>query len=526
MENNFSKYILEHGGFIKQLELPVEMSEGLGMCNPSVFIDKDGKLLCNIRRVNYLFHLSLTNRWNSAFGPTNYHHPDDDNNLRTENYMCELDENLNIIEGSLKHVEYQPYEPKWGFVGEEDVRIVRWNDKLYLTGCRRDTDTKGTSRMELSEIDSEMHEVSRTRVPAPGNNGSYCEKNWMAVLDEPYRYVKWCNPVEVVEYDPATNTTRDVVLKDQQIASDDPLGDIRGSSQVITVDDLRIAIVHEVALWTNRYSERSATYYTRFIVWDKDWNTLKLSPRLWFMNDPIEFTNGFAFDGKDFIIPFSESDNAAFIAKIGKNELLKFIGFDIKDVIETGIIPNDILYEYILDIFNPEKTYDLGYTYYMRKQYASAHAFFIRSAELAANDHVKYKRIGYDAYYMAQKCMEGVGGRKHKMLGQYNILIQWDPDRYEAYYEMSRIYYGAEDNFNQPLTALGFISTAVSKLHSASPVRNMNIDRQYMLDRVWMHYGVCCYRCAKDYEAIPVLKDLLENGSDIIKEQIKSLNIL
>jgi predicted GH43/DUF377 family glycosyl hydrolase len=525
METNFSKYIVTHGGYVKPLEIPVEMSEGLGLCNPSVFIDNDGKILCNIRRVNYLFHQSLSYHWSSAYGPTNYHHPDNDVNLRTENYMCELDDNLEIKDGSLKHINYMPYEPKWHFTGEEDVRIVRWDGKLFVTGCRRDTEDTGISRMELTELDGNMNEMSRTRVPAPEKNDTYCEKNWMAILDKPYQYVKWCNPLQIVEYDTETKTTKEVLLKDQKIESEDALGDIRGSSQVIKVDNYYVALVHEVNLWTNRYSERAAIYYTRFIVWDENWDTVKLSQRFWFMNIPIEFTNGLAFDGKDFIIPFSVYDNAAFIARLSKEAVFQFIGIGDNYVETNNVSLQNNIYKYIMDIFNPERSYELGMEYFNKKQYSCAHAFFLKSAEQSSSDKMKYKRIGYDAYFMCQKCLESVGGRLDKLKHQYNLLIQWDPYRYEAYYELSRTYYGANENLNDHLTALGLASSAIAMLQDAKPLRLSNMDTKYMLDRVWFQYGICCYRSYKDYEAVPVLKDLLMNGHEIIRKQIESLGL-
>lgn len=524
METNFSRYIISHGGYIKPLEIPTDMSEGLGLCNPSVFIDGD-TILCNIRRVNYMFHQSLTYHWNSVYGPTNYHHPDNDVNLRTENYMCELDSDLNIKDGSIKHIEYQPYEPKWHFIGEEDVRIVRWDGKLYVTGCRRDTEDTGISRMELSELDSDMKELSRTRVPAPGDNKSYCEKNWMAIIDEPYRYVKWCNPLQIVEYDPETGVTSEVLLKDQTIESEDALGDIRGSSQVLTVDGYHIALVHEVNLWVNRYNERAAIYYTRFLVWDSEWNTVKLSQRFWFMNAPIEFTNGLAFDGHDFIIPFSVYDNAAFIARLSKEAVFQFIGVDGYYAMESNPAADNKIYEYISDIFNPHSAYALGMDYFNRNQLACAHAFFLRAAEQSASDPVRHKRIGYDAYYMCQKCLEIIGGRMDKIVHQHHLLIQWDPSRYEAYYELSRLHYGADTNLNDHVTAMGFAAAAVSRLHDARPMELADIDRQYMLDRVWFQYGICCYRCYKDYEAVPILKNLMDSGHETVSNQIKALGL-
>ena len=33
----------------------------------------------------------------------------------------------------------------------------------------------------------------------------------MPIIDMPWHFVKWCNPVEVVKYDPETRTTTTVV---------------------------------------------------------------------------------------------------------------------------------------------------------------------------------------------------------------------------------------------------------------------------------------------------------------------------
>ena len=89
---------------------------------------------------------------------------------------------------------FDTYEPMWDFVGLEDARLFRWNDKLYMSGVRRDTTTNGQGRMELSELEvgvDYVKEISRVRIEAPNNPDSYCEKNWMPITDLPNHYVKW-----------------------------------------------------------------------------------------------------------------------------------------------------------------------------------------------------------------------------------------------------------------------------------------------------------------------------------------------
>ncbi len=99
--------------------------------------------------------------------------------------MCEMDENMRIKRYDRIDTSSFPDKELWEFVGLEDARIVRWNGKLYICGVRRDLDTIGTGRMELSEIEiteSGVKELKQYRIPAPNGDSSYCEKNWMPIL--------------------------------------------------------------------------------------------------------------------------------------------------------------------------------------------------------------------------------------------------------------------------------------------------------------------------------------------------------
>jgi hypothetical protein len=530
MKNNFCDYILSRGGELRSLELPYEFSKGLGLCNPSIFIDGDD-ILVNVRRVNYALHTSAdVYEWNSAYGPTNYHHPDHDVNLRTDNFMMRLDNDYNIIPESIKQIDYTKFnkKPIWGFVGEEDVRIVRWDGKLYVTGCRRDVKSNGESRMELSELDGDFKEISRTRVPALKAD-SYCEKNWMPILDMPYHYIKWSNPLDLVKYDPATNTTTRVLTKQYKIESKDPLCDLRGSSQVLKIDNYYIALVHECTLWHNRYNEREGDYFNRFIVWDEDWNVVKLSERFLYMDFEIEFGVGLAYKDGKFLIPFGVYDNVPYMLIATKESIFGFIGIgdEVAPQHYGGFGDTKIVTEYIADYKNPYAAYDVGMDYYKRRQYCCAHAFFLRAAQVSvcafSNAKETYKKIGYDAFYMCQKCLERLGDRKDKMLGQYQQLIDWDSERFEAYYELSNLYYGYGENFNNHYIALGYAASAKSKRHTT--VTNIPPNEYISEDRVLLQYYICNYRCSKDYVAVEGLRTLLRESTPHIKNLIRSLNL-
>jgi len=314
--HSLAKRALENGGNIYPLILPAELTSGTGLMNPSIFIDESGKVIVNIRHVNYTFYHSEEKLYQHQYGPLTYIHPEEDMHLRTWNWYCELDENFEISKFSqIDTSTFDTYEPMWDFVGLEDARIFKWEDKLYITGVRRDTTTNGQGRMELSEIvvnDDGVQEVSRFRIPPPKDPNSYCEKNWMPIEDLPYHYVKWSNPTEVVKVDPENQTCETVHLGDQINLP----RDVRGGSQVISWKDHYLALTHEVWLFNSEVGRKDAVYRHRFILWDKNWNIVKFSDDFSIMSGHVEFSIGMVKRDSEFLISFGFQDNAAYVLKV------------------------------------------------------------------------------------------------------------------------------------------------------------------------------------------------------------------
>ena len=176
---SFVKKVLENGGFIKPLIVDSDLTKGTGLLNPSVFIDEFGNILVNIRHIQYTLYHAELNKYEHQWGPLVYLHPENDLTLTTTNYISKLNSNLDIEYTTKVDTSLLDKPPLWEFVGLEDCRLFRWNDKTYLCGVRRDTTTHGEGRMELSEIvfqNKQAKEISRVRIPAPGDNKSYCER--------------------------------------------------------------------------------------------------------------------------------------------------------------------------------------------------------------------------------------------------------------------------------------------------------------------------------------------------------------
>jgi hypothetical protein len=311
---------VSQGGKLAPLILPHSTTSGMGLMNPSIFVDDDGDILVNIRHVNYtLYHSEKDQRFFSPWGPLSYLHPEKDQRLVTTNYLGRLDKNYNLI--NFTEVDYSKFNvpPIWEFVGEEDVRITQWDGNYYLIGVRRDTTPNGQGRMEYSKIELDKKnwtakEVQRVRIPPPVDVTSYCEKNWMPILDKPYHFVKWAMPTEIVWANPDKSECKQVLVKETPPISPDQ----RGGTNVIAWGDYYIAFTHEVKLWKNYLNQKDSIYRHRMIVWDKEFNFVGITSSFSFLDTPIEFCVGAAIIKKNLVLTFGVQDNCAFVLEVPK----------------------------------------------------------------------------------------------------------------------------------------------------------------------------------------------------------------
>ena len=316
---NLVQKSVEHGGKLAPIVIEEGLTSGTGLMNPSIFIDSDGDILVNLRHVNYtLYHSENTQKFPARWGPLSYLHPEKDQRLVTENYLCRLNSKLEMTDYARVEM-LNLHTPIWEFVGLEDARLMQWDAKYFLVGVRRDTTTNGQGRMEYSEVTIDkdtwaVSEINRTRIPAPGDDNSYCEKNWVPVLDKPYHFVKWTSPVEVVKADPTEPKCEQVFVRQGL----QPIKDQRGSSQLVRWGNMYISITHEVDLFKNYLGQKDGIYRHRLCVWDDQLNLVGLSKEFSFLDARIEFCAGAAVHNGDLLISFGFQDNAAFILRTPK----------------------------------------------------------------------------------------------------------------------------------------------------------------------------------------------------------------
>lgn len=298
-----SQISIDSGGDLVPLMLDTPNSS----FNPTILFHKN-QLYAIVRSCQYTLLHAEKQRFPHKFGPLVYLNPENDVSLTTKNYLLHLNDDLSISRCVSIDTSAHDSKPRWTFVGLEDARLVSWGDKLYACGVRRDTKSNGEGRMELSEIDvNSGREISRVRMPAPSPNTSYCEKNWMPVLDKPYTFVKWNNPVEVVAFDGKQTST---VKLDKQMRFSH---DLRGGSQVVPFEDGYLCIVHETHLFRSETNAKNGRYLHRFVKYDKELNIVSYSDAFSILGADIEFAAGLVCIGDNILISFGFQDNAAYI---------------------------------------------------------------------------------------------------------------------------------------------------------------------------------------------------------------------
>lgn len=438
MLDNFAKYCIQNGGEMYPLTISSETSGGMGLCNPSVLKDDDGRLRFVLRNVNYaLWHSNDSDRFNSVYGPLAYITKHGDNHLRTENYLLDRDgDSL-----SWKHIDTSAFdsEPAWDFVGLEDARLVRWDGRLYVTGVRRDTNTVGQGRMELCEIGEDGRELSRLRLTHPSEQ-TYCEKNWMPVADMPYCYVRWVSPTEVLRVDPATGADEVVARRDVPPGTENLDTDgmqIRGSSQAVPLGDGRhIAITHMCRLCYNDKKEKSdCGYWHQFVVWDAEWNVERISEPFKFAGFGIEFTTGLAIEDGRFVIPFALQDCFSFALFADIDAVLDFV-YGRHALSDASIACGNVFADLVDSPYDSAACCAAGRAFFADGHWAQACVCFERALEF---DTFADREEHYRTLLSLGLSFERIDGCDEHETAAYMRMIDAMPFRSEGYYMASSV---------------------------------------------------------------------------------------
>ena len=324
---NFVNRVIDGGGRFKRIKPQNEQLQKMGLFNPSIMIDGE-KIYVSFSSSTYSMYYSENQRYTIGGEYLDYIKPESDKFIITTNYICELTDELNVKTCFKVDTDKFDKEPLWKYAGLEDPRLVKWDKKFFLVGVRRDDNVGGKGRIELSEIkldEQSAVEVWREKLPTPFDVDSYCEKNWMPIVDEQYRFVKWTNPTEIVVWDPVEKQLNQELLIEQ----DEKIPQIfRGGSQVIKIGERFLTIIHQVE-HSQVDDKFTMSYDQRFVEWDRQWKITRVSKPFKMLGGGIEFVSGMAIYGDDILISFGFQDCLAFILRVPFNIIEEFLNEEI-----------------------------------------------------------------------------------------------------------------------------------------------------------------------------------------------------
>ena len=319
----FGKEVIRHGGRARAIRGDVFNGKGCG--NVSI-AEHNGKLLVSYRVCDYTF-IGYRNKvtydsrymWTPSINEF-------DVRFGSENVIGELDTDTLDVLHQTQYLENQDFG-KYVWTGYEDVRIVSWDGRLFASASKPYHYEDQRIPMCIAEIDDKTFEI--VGEPFHACIGE-CEKNWMPLVDIPYTYVYSTKPLQVVRVPALEDPSKKEVecLLNKEVENEF----YKGSTQVVSYKGHYIAMVH--------YNDRVVVngmgeyrYYSRFIVWDENWNVVRMSEPFTFAGMSIEFACGLCLHNDVVYVTFSVYDNAAFVLEMPVKFFDWFTGFGEEPVV-------------------------------------------------------------------------------------------------------------------------------------------------------------------------------------------------
>lgn len=252
-----------------------------------------------------------------------------DNNIRTKNWLCKLDNEFNIIEQyQIQHPDDWP-EPLYGLVlGFEDSRLFVHNNELWTSSTVRELRQDGCAQIVLAKLeinnDTNIVKYSNWKAVKPNFDGILrYEKNWMPIVDQSeISWVYSSDPLRIINSEGTTTSVSGHI-----IAADH----WRGGSQVIPWNNGWLYVIHETIIPS--YKNRS--YLHRFVWLDSEFKIKKISNAMYLKTCGIEFVSGIVSHDDSIILSFGHLDKESWLATINSKDLW--------DMLEDVINPIDLI---------------------------------------------------------------------------------------------------------------------------------------------------------------------------------------
>jgi glycosyltransferase involved in cell wall biosynthesis len=308
--------LAQHVPSFKPSQIVLQPQPGYVATNPSV-INHNGKPMALVRSVNYTITPEGVYAIRGSDGSCNRNNP-----ISTRNYLVGLDHELAIESSHELALPPNWPEPKFDLVrGFEDSRLFEWGASgalgtLYTLSTVRELTPEGWCDQVLASV-----------LDTANGGVAYCGAGTVHVAERRHEknWMPWVQKDGALQFVYRLGTLIDT---NGQIISqhdcDVDVGHISGGSQVINVDGIWLALVHEA----RSIPGRSVRYYQhRFVVFDDDGRCLRISLPFCFHDRQIEFAAGLSYfpDKRQLLASYGVRDCEAWLATMNLDEVIAFI---------------------------------------------------------------------------------------------------------------------------------------------------------------------------------------------------------
>lgn len=307
--NNICFYIKKlEVDFVKEYKIPVK--NNFVASSPSL-LSYNNKIYLNIRTVDYF----LGKGSYIYFILPNKNEKTDHSSI---NYISELDDDYQIV-STKELIETHNIKPLYERIkGLEDIRFIN-NNEFFCT-CLEYNNNIGIPQICYCKFDINTGFVNKI-VPLNVLENPRTEKNWLPFENNNEIYfIYQYDPFEIYHFD--RNTYKITLHKRLYLDSNKNYKHIRGSSPPIHYKNGWLIIVHEV----NDLSPRK--YLHRFIYFDKNFETHKMSKFFYFENPEIEFNLSMCKKFEHLLISYSVFDCSSKISGLNYHELEKLFHYE------------------------------------------------------------------------------------------------------------------------------------------------------------------------------------------------------
>ncbi|HSW76952.1 MAG TPA: hypothetical protein VLG50_07890 [Candidatus Saccharimonadales bacterium] len=284
---------------IKTIYLNCPMPKTRVPNNPSIIYDDVNKTyLCNIRYSNYVYD-------------PHFRFLDEHNIHVSDHVLMTLDQDFCIqntkqIVDKTNNVYYDSF-----VYGIDDLRLI---NKTQFICSHGNFNQNRLIEQCLGTLDEHGHVIKL--IPLIGPVKGRHEKNWLPFYQHDKLYVIYMiHPFMLYE---VNQTNGNLIQVKNTFLSDKNCSGFRGGSPPIKYKSGWLSLIHQVT--------KNLCYFHRFIWFDENFTTMKLSLPFYFETKGIEFSLGMCYDGSHIIITHSVWDNHARIIVIDEdiiNDYLK-----------------------------------------------------------------------------------------------------------------------------------------------------------------------------------------------------------